>query len=199
VANRIVRPLLANWRIVAQNERRASTSIATVGSSSTSRSGSLTSATAKRTRWVSPPESFSVRCSAKALTPVSDSTSSSAIGAGYNDAIIVISTRTRTLRMRPPVCSIAPTAPASTAFRGGRPKTLTLPASGASRPSSMSIVVDLPAPLGPSSATVSPARIDTSMPRTASIGPFGPANVFATPRSCTSAESRCGRTPISVC
>ena len=29
----------------------------------------------------------------------------------------------------------------------------------------MSIVVDLPAPLGPSSATVSPAAIETSMPR----------------------------------
>ena len=35
----------------------------------------------------------------------------------------------------------------------------------------MSIVVDLPAPLGPSSATVSPTSIDTSMPRTACTEP----------------------------
>ena len=38
----------------------------------------------------------------------------------------------------------------------------------------MSIVVDLPAPFGPSSATVSPAAIEMSMPRTARTGPWGP-------------------------
>ncbi len=38
----------------------------------------------------------------------------------------------------------------------------------------MSIVVDLPAPLGPSSAAVSPGAIATSIPRTAWIGPAGP-------------------------
>ena len=37
----------------------------------------------------------------------------------------------------------------------------------------MSIVVDFPAPFGPSSATVSPAEIVTSMPRTAGTTPFG--------------------------
>src|SRR5580700_10483814 len=47
----------------------------------------------------------------------------------------------------------------------------------------MSIVVDLPAPLGPSSATVSPAAIDTSMPRTARIGPSGPAKDLTRPLS----------------
>ena len=47
----------------------------------------------------------------------------------------------------------------------------------------MSIVVDLPAPLGPSSATVSPRAIDTSMPRTARIGPDGPRHDFSRPRS----------------
>ena len=35
----------------------------------------------------------------------------------------------------------------------------------------MSIVVDLPAPFGPSSATISPARIEMSTPRTAWITP----------------------------
>ena len=45
----------------------------------------------------------------------------------------------------------------------------------------MSIVVDLPAPFGPSSATVSPAAIEKSIPRTAWIGPCGPRKVFARP------------------
>ena len=45
----------------------------------------------------------------------------------------------------------------------------------------MSIVVDLPAPLGPSSATVSPGRIVTSIPLTAGTGPPGPRYVFFSP------------------
>ncbi len=52
----------------------------------------------------------------------------------------------------------------------------TEPLSGVVRPSSMSMVVDLPAPFGPSSATVSPAAIETSMPRTACTGPCGERN-----------------------
>jgi hypothetical protein len=47
----------------------------------------------------------------------------------------------------------------------------------------MSIVVDLPAPFGPSSATVSPGAIDTSRSRTASIAPCGARKVFASPSS----------------
>ncbi len=95
----------------------------------------------------------------------------------------MISSRTVRSRISSPVCSIAPTAPASTASAGERPKTLTRPSSGASRPSSMSIVVDLPAPFGPSSATVSPGAIRTSTPVTARIGPLGPANDLTRPSS----------------
>ncbi len=69
-------------RIVVQKECRPSTSIATVGSSSTSSFGLLTSATAKRTRWVCPPESFCVRCAAISASPVSSSVSSTSSGAG---------------------------------------------------------------------------------------------------------------------
>ena len=85
--------------------------------------------------------------------------------------------------MSSPVCSIAPTAPAAIASRGVRPNTDTVPSSGGSRPSSMSIVVDLPAPLGPRSATVSPCLISTSTLRTAWIGPLGPRNVLVRPDS----------------
>src|SRR5205823_13378157 len=53
-----------------------------------------------------------------------------------------------------------PIRPRLTASRGAVPNTDTVPASGGSRPSSMSMVVDLPAPLGPSSVTVSPDAIE---------------------------------------
>ena len=45
------------------------------------------------------------------------------------------------------------------------------------------MVVDLPAPFGPSSATVSPAAIETSMPRTACTGPCGERNDLTRPCS----------------
>jgi hypothetical protein len=62
---------------------------------------------------------------------------------------------------------MAPTIPRATASFGGPPSSETVPLSGELSPSSMSIVVDFTAPLGPSSATVSPIAIDTSIPRTA--------------------------------
>ena len=43
------------------------------------------------------------------------------------------------------------------------------------------MVVDLPAPLGPSSATVSPGAIERSIPRTAGTGPPGARYVFVSP------------------
>src|SRR5664279_2678299 len=77
---------------------------------------------------------------------------------------MVMSSRTDTYWITPPTCSIAPTAPALIASAGDMPNRVTLPASGASSPRSMSIVVDLPAPLGPSSATVSPGAMEMSTP-----------------------------------
>ena len=47
----------------------------------------------------------------------------------------------------------------------------------------MSIVVLLPAPFGPSSATVSPGAMSRSTPRTARTGPWGPRNDFSRPVS----------------
>ncbi len=82
MANSTVLPPDANSRMVAQNARRDSTSIATVGSSSTSRSGLLTSADAKRARCVSPPDSFCVRRSAISAIPVSSIASSTPSGCG---------------------------------------------------------------------------------------------------------------------
>ena len=82
-------------------------------------------------------------------------------------------TSSRTLRysMSAPVCSMPPTTPAATASAGDIPKSETWPESGRVRPSTMSIVVVLPAPFGPRSATVSPGAMVRSMARTAWTAP----------------------------
>ena len=60
-----------------------------------------------------------------------------------------------------------PIKPFFTAAAGGIPNTETVPPSGRASPSTMSIVVVFPAPLGPSRATVWPAPMETSTDRTA--------------------------------
>src|SRR5260370_1222365 len=60
---------------------------------------------------------------------------------------------------------------AATACVGGIPNSETLPESGRVRPSTMSIVVVLPAPFGPRNATVSPGAIIRSIERTARTSP----------------------------
>ena len=171
MANSTVLPRAANARIVDQKPWRLSTSRATVGSSSTSRSGSGTSARAKRTFCVSPPDSLLVRRSARSARPASCSVSSTSSGVGNSDAIIATSSRTVTSRMASPIWSITPRRPAATASAGVIPKTDTSPASGVPRPSSRSTVVDLPAPFGPSSATVCPRGMARSTPSTACTSP----------------------------
>ena len=94
MANSTVLPLAATSRMVVQNWCRPSTSIATVGSSSTSRSELETSATANRARWVWPPDSLLVRRSAKSPIPVSSITSSTASAFGYSEATERSSSRT---------------------------------------------------------------------------------------------------------
>ena len=73
---------------------------------------------------------------------------------------------------RPPVCSMPPTAPAATAWAGDFPNSVTVPESGRVRPSTISIVVVLPAPFGPRMATVSPGAMARSTERTARTLPY---------------------------
>jgi hypothetical protein len=112
-------------------------------------------------------------------------------------ATIVSSSRTVRYGITPPVCSIAPTSPAATALSGGMPNTVAVPRSGRCKPRIMSIVVDLPAPFGPSKATVSPGQMVASMPRTACTGPDGLLNILASAVSWTPGTSR-GAKPCVV-
>ena len=84
---------------------------------------------------------------------------------------MVTSSRTLRYSISAPVCSIPPTAPAATASDGAIPNSDTVPASGRVRPSTISIVVVLPAPFGPSRATVSPGAMARSTERTARTPP----------------------------
>ncbi len=55
-------------------------------------------------------------------------------------------------------CGVTPTNRRADGLRGSSPKSRACPASGARRPSSTAIAVDLPAPFGPSRASTSPSR-----------------------------------------
>ena len=163
-------------RLAARGERRASSSRSHAGPRRPSPRSARRAPAApgrSRARSRSAPAASGRRrasaCGARRSSPMpgSSSTSSTGSGVGYSEAIIVISSRTDRSRISSPVWSIAPIAPASTASDGDGRTARRVPASGCVRPSSMSIVVDLPAPFGPSSATVSPRAIEMSIPRTA--------------------------------
>src|SRR5262245_48694459 len=142
-----------------------------VGSSSSRMAGSGSSAIANRSRCCSPPEHLATLRSAMPVMPAFSRTSSTGLVSA--NRLAVYSTVSRTLRSlsSPPVCITALTRPRAIACRGAIPSTLTSPVVGCERPSTMSIVVVLPAPLGPRKATISPCWSSRSMPRTACTGP----------------------------
>ena len=85
---------------------------------------------------------------------------------------MVTSSRTLRYSTSAPVCSMPPTVPAATASAGDFPNSVTVPESGRVRPSTISIVVVLPAPFGPRMATVSPGAMARSTERTARTLPY---------------------------
>ena len=74
---------------------------------------------------------------------------------------------------RPSGTCATPRRTISSGFRpsSDRPSNSTSPPAGFTRPEMVFSVVDLPAPLEPSSVTTSPASTENEMPRTASISP----------------------------
>ena len=177
-----------SWRARAstpRTRRRLSTSIPTVGSSSTIRpgrddrhrerhplplaAGELTRPGGRRGRDAGQLERLRRR----------------AAGRGCIAAPSATVSRTVRSRSRPPDCSIAPTRPGVIAVAGRRRRRATVPASGRIRPSSSSIVVDLPAPLGPSRATTSPGATVRSIPSTAVTSP----NVLRRPVTDTASSA----------
>ena len=171
MANSTVRPFSASARIADQNDRRPSTSMPVVGSSSSRSAGSDSSAIANRSRCCSPPEHLPTLRSASPVMPACARTSSTGWVSAKRLAVYATVSRTVRSLSRPPVCMTAETSPRAMACRGRKPSTSTVPAVGLERPSIMSMVVVLPAPLGPRKATISPCSISRSMPRTACTEP----------------------------
>src|SRR5665647_2412533 len=174
--------------MVSQKSRRAETSIPAVGSSSTSRSGSGRRARGKRSRCCSPPEHLETFRPAREVSPAREMTSSTPACSGNVEAIICTVSRTVMSRSRPPVCRTAETRPAMTARRGSAPKTATVPAEGAVRPSTISKVVVFPAPFGPRTATTSPGLMVRPISSTARTrAPPGDPKVLTRPRNSMAA------------
>jgi hypothetical protein len=105
------------------------------------------------------------------VIPARSSTSSTGRDSAKTDAVSRIVSRTVRSLSRPPVCITADTRPREIAAAGAIPRTSTVPLSGRPRPRIMSMVVVLPAPLGPSSATISPSSRWKSIPSTAWTAP----------------------------
>ena len=79
--------------------------------------------------------------------------------------------RTRWSGRSAPAWSMVPMSPVRVAVTGSVPSTRTAPASGVASPTIISMAVVLPAPLGPSRATISPGRISRSRPSRARTCP----------------------------
>jgi hypothetical protein len=95
------------------------------------------------------------------------------MGSGLGCRLVISSTSSRTVTsgIRPPDWSMAPIRPDFTARYGSSPNTRIPPPVGLRSASSMSREVDLPAPFGPSRATVSPWRSSRLSPPTARSRP----------------------------
>src|SRR5579862_4833034 len=126
---------------------------------------------ANLSRCCSPPEHFPTRRSAIWVIPARSSTS--AAGLRCANRLAVYCTVSLTVRSfsSPPVCITAETRPRVTACRGCMPKTSACPDVCRDKPRMMSMVDVLPAPLGPSIATISPDAMLTSTSLTACTCP----------------------------
>ena len=126
MANSTARPCWASSRIALQNERRPSTSIPVVGSSSSSSAGSDSSAIANRSRCCSPPEHLATLRPAISVMPALSSTASTGLVSANRLAVYCTVSRTVRSLSRPPVCITAATRPRAMAWRGAMPEHLDL-------------------------------------------------------------------------
>ena len=178
-----VAPSSRRPEISRQTSRRLSGSRPVVGSSRTPSSGRPISALASSTRRVAPPDSASIRTSARAWSDSSASMSST----GRGEVRVACHWRSVSRTVRSPEKPLrwsripvrrrsrarsaigwSPSTLTSPWLAEARPSTLTVPAVAGASPSSTSRVEVFPAPLVPSSAVTEPVGTSRSTPRTAS-------------------------------
>src|SRR5215218_4850435 len=182
---RIDVPSLRSASISAHSSWRICGSSPTVGSSSSSRRGRCTSARAISSRRRIPPESLSTGVSARSTRFAICSARSTAPrrsgrGTRYSRANTARFWRAVSSTSRLSSCGTTPHSARARLESAGtsNPSTWSSPASGIACAVSIFIVVDLPAPFGPSRPTHVPSGTSRSSPSTAVMSP----KRFVTPR-----------------
>src|SRR3954471_1844113 len=94
------------------------------------------------------------------------------IGSAWKEAISLRNSSARAVLGTPPVCGITPILGLTVGSAGASPRTRTSPESYGRKPSQISIVLVLPAPLGPRSAVTSPRCAVSDRPSTAVVSPY---------------------------
>lgn len=179
-------PSAASWRTIPRSSSRERGSRPEAGSSSSSTRGRLTRARARPSRCFCPRESTRAGDCANSVRWTSSSSSTARIAASCGGtryaAPNVVSTSVQVRVSHCPNTSgiqpITERARAPSVARG-IPATRISPASGASRPASMSMRVVFPDPLGPTSAVTVPGSRAKLASATARTGP----NARRTPRT----------------
>ena len=171
-------------------------STAPVGSSASSRRGSLASARATATRWRSPPDSCEGRWSARSASPTSCEQVQARVRGAHGDALRCRSAGLRRwLAPRAPRAaggagrrsrrSRAARARGAPCARSGARRSARLPRSGCSSPPISASSVLLPEPERPVITTASPGAIRSETSRSALTSPKD----LLTPTTTTSAPS----------
>ena len=172
-----------------------SESSAPVGSSASSRVGSLASARAMASRCRWPPDS--TPGTAAALSPMPSRSSRSrarvsailrlrpAITAGRAtfSSTVIPSSRLKNWKTMPMCWRRSRARSSSPRPVTSSPATMIVPSSASSSPATRLSSVDLPQPDGPIRATNSPVATVRSTPRSARTGAFSASNVLRTPRT----------------
>ncbi|OLT19263.1 hypothetical protein BJF79_17010 [Actinomadura sp. CNU-125] len=168
-----VRPSAARDRVSSRIQRTPSGSRPFTGSSNSSTPGSPSSAAAIPSRCRMPSEKPATRLRATPARPTSSSTSAARRGA----TPLLRASQPRWSSARRPPCTAPASSSAPTSNIGRRtaayrpPFTSASPDEAASRPSSIRMVVDFPAPFGPRNPVTVPGRTVNDRPSTAVVAP----------------------------
>ena len=192
----VVTPSSLSSSSSSQVSRRACGSIPAVGSSTKSSSGRPTSAIARHSRCCCPPDSRRYGVRPQSSRP----SRSTSIGTGRGWACSAGDVAEHLLGpdAGPGAAGLQHHADPGQQGRGDRrpgrgPRTRTVPPWGRRKPSQVSSVVVLPAPLGPSTAVMLPRSTVRSRPSTAVLSPY----LITSPPTSTAGGGEVGTRPQS--
>ncbi len=197
VTRMMVWPPWCSRRISSITSWPPSESSAPVGSSASSRVGSLASARAMASRWRWPPDSTPGTAEALSPMPSRSSRSRARVSAIFRlrpamiagratfSSTVMPSSRLKNWKTRPTWLRRIRASSSSVRPVTSSPATVISPSSAISSPATRFSSVDLPQPEGPIRATNSPAPTVRFTPRNARTGAFSASNVLRTPRTAS--------------